>query len=1041
MEMRWAFDLGTNSIGWAIFRLDADGNPSAGVRAGVRIFSDGRNAKSRESLAVDRRLARQMRRSRDRRLRRQRLVIDRLVAHGLLPEDPEQRRSLERLDPYELRRRGLSEELSAREIGRAIYHLSKRRGFKSNRKTDPGDDDASILKARIAEVREELTTSGFRTIGEWLAARKAAGLGTRARLHGSIRADRGYDLYVDRAMVHDEFEILWHSQRPFHPELLDDVAHDALEEAIFFQRKLRPVDPGRCTLEVDERRAPIALPSAQMFRIYQEVNNLRIRGLDGLLRPLRLGERDRLVAELCVKDKVTFAGVRRVLKLPRSAQINLEGAKRDELKGNRTAKLLGHESTLGAYWGSLTLAEQDELVSHILGSEDEDKLVQWLVEQAGVTEDQALATARTVLPAGYYRLSELAISKVLSKLQEDVVTYDKAVAAAGYASHSRLGHTEATGEVFDQLPYYGEILQRHTAFGDPQAATPEGRFGRVANPTVHIALGQLRLVVNELVREYGRPSEVVIEVTRDLRVSERERREIEKLQAKRQDENDRRRTAVAQALSVDPEGVSRADVEKFALWEDLGDPASRVCPYSGKVIALSDLFSPNTEVDHILPWSRTLDNSRSNKTVCFTKANRDKAGRSPFEAFGQSPDGYDYQEMLDRATALLPSNKAWRFAPDAMDRFTGERDFLARALNDTAYISRLAREYLQALVGPNGVWAVSGRITGLIRSQWQLSRLLHPESDVKVRDDHRHHAVDAIVLGTVDRRAVKAFADHNARERAAQGGRILAMEEPFPTFRLHAERMISEITVSHRPDHSFERKMADDSRYGLRPNGRVAIRRPLGHFKSVDDLEAIVDERIREACIHAVGDSKGAEFTERLGGVWDKFGMRRVRTEKTLEVSKIALPEGQEHRRPSSAKRDGGDDSYVGVKGNANFCIEIVDEGEKWSGSVVTTEQAYGVARREGDRRLHDPKTSLDGRPLVMRLMINDIVEIEEEGRRKLVRVKKISRSGNITLVPVGSATDAGVFSKTANSLRAVDGRLVHVSPAGRLVRLTQRQR
>ena len=113
-------------------------------------------------------------------------------------------------------------------------------------------------------------------------------------------------------------------------------------------------------------------------------------------------------------------------------------------------------------------------------------------------------------------------------------------------------------------------------------------------------------------------------------------------------------------------------------------------PYTGRTLSFGMVMSSQTEVDHILPFSRTLDNSMANMVVCVADANRAKGDQSPHEAFDHSPPGYSYDDILARA-AELPSNKRWRFQDNAMERFEGERGFLDRQLNETRYLSRTAR--------------------------------------------------------------------------------------------------------------------------------------------------------------------------------------------------------------------------------------------------------------------------------------------------------------------------------------------------------------
>src|SRR5690606_13039108 len=107
LPYRLALDLGSTSLGWCVIELDRNGDPCGIRKMGVRLFSDGRNPKDKTSLAVARRVARQMRRRRDRTLRRRRHLLAALVRHGLMPAGTGERRALERFDPYELRRRGL----------------------------------------------------------------------------------------------------------------------------------------------------------------------------------------------------------------------------------------------------------------------------------------------------------------------------------------------------------------------------------------------------------------------------------------------------------------------------------------------------------------------------------------------------------------------------------------------------------------------------------------------------------------------------------------------------------------------------------------------------------------------------------------------------------------------------------------------------------------------------------------------------------------------------------------------------------------------
>ena len=166
--MRLGLDIGTNSIGWWLYATENDRIVSV-VDGGVRIFSDGRDPKSGASLAVDRRMARSQRRRRDRFLRRKAALMKRMSEVGLMPADPNEAKELELLDPYALRANGLDQALPLTHLGRALFHLNQRRGFKSNRKTDRGDNESGKIKDATARLDQAMMGKGARTYGEFMA--------------------------------------------------------------------------------------------------------------------------------------------------------------------------------------------------------------------------------------------------------------------------------------------------------------------------------------------------------------------------------------------------------------------------------------------------------------------------------------------------------------------------------------------------------------------------------------------------------------------------------------------------------------------------------------------------------------------------------------------------------------------------------------------------------------------------------------------------------------------------------------------------------
>ena len=665
---------------------------------------------------------------------------------------------------------------------------------------------------------------------------------------------------------------------------------------------------------------------------------------------------------------------------------------------------LGDAKHFGPDWFSFSEAQQDAIVQRLVADESEAELIAWLQTETGIDERRAERIANAGLPEGYGSLSAEALARLLPALRAEVITYDKAVLAAGFEHHSQLS-ASATGEILLSLPYYGEALQRHVGFGTgaPEDA-PEKRFGRIANPTVHIGLNQVRKVVNALIERYGHPSEVIVEVARDLKQSKAQREEENKRQAERQMHNRRHRTDIATYLGVSEERVKVDDLQKVQLWEELNlkNAADRPCPYTGVQIGFAMLFNGDVEIEHILPFSTTLDDSLNNKTVALRQANRKKGNRTPWQAFGERPQtGFDYAAILLRAEGM-PKGKRYRFAADGYQQWLrDDAGFLARALNDTRYLSRVAREYL-SLICPQGTRVIPGQMTAKLRGKFGLNSVLGLQGE-KNRNDHRHHAIDACVIAITDQGMLQRFAQASATAREKGLDRLLEeMPEPWDSknekgrsYREHVQRAIERIWVSHKPDHGYEGAMHNDTAYGLLENDRVR------YHKLVEGQRTLLEDNLKVI--------KFADVSTTRHGL---------------------LPDGQP--RP-----------YKGYKGDSNYCIEIVtNDSGRWEGVVISTFEAYQFVRKNGPHHLRNGGVSVSGKPLVMRLVVGDCIRLIHEGASRVVRLAYVNSAGTMAYAAHQEANvdkrtrqkEMAYVFKTAGSMQKSKGRKVTISPIGELV-------
>ncbi len=1067
MTTTLGLDLGTNSLGWALI----DDNRI--IDLGVIIFSTaasaGRDPKTGAPLAEERREARAARRRRDRSLGRRSALLGKLIALGLMPGNPpvddrgrrrsqpvpdDQAKALAALDPYELRRRALSGPLSPHEIGRVLFHLNTRRGFQSNRKAERSRKDAEDGKIATAGQALDAALQG-RTLGRFLADRIDAGQPARVRMGGENQA---YDFYPQRRHLDAEFDAIWRAQAPHHPALLTEDARAALHRILFFQRPLKTPEVGYCTfagmngIPRDERRLPKAHPLFQERRLYEEVNQLRIVSAGAAGRALTLDQRDALILMLRDRKKVSFATLGKKIKLAEGERFNKESESRKDLAGDEVRAEMADRKRFGNRWPHFPLDEQLRILDRLQNEENPDVLLDWLKSEYGLDEAAALAVARANLPEGHGRFGETATRALIATLKAGVVTYSEAAHAAGF-HHS----DHRTGEVFGELPYYGQILTSEIAPGKAEYGDPlERQYGKVTNPTVHIGLRQLQKLVNAVIARHGKPDRIVIELARDLKLNEREKAEHQR--------RIRRDTEAAQQHSRDLIEAGRPDTGAnravLRQWKDL-NPANvldRRCPYCGGKIGMEQIFNGQADIDHIIPYSQSLDDSAGNKVLAHRHCNRQKGNMTPHERWGHDPDKWD---IIAAQVARMHRSKQWRFGPDARERMERDGGFAARQLTDTQYLARIAGKYLRSLyptASDGRVDVIPGRMTAMLRRVWGLNSLLPDHNFVenahsnapKNRLDHRHHAIDAAVVAVTSLSLMQGIATAAGRAEAQELDRMFDdLPQPWPGFREELGERLLQVTTSHKPDHGRRAKpsrhrdvtagkLHNDTAYGLTgqmsADGKLPIvvhRIPLASLKlaQIADPDFIADAALRNALRLAAKGCTEKTLAQALAEFARKHpvfkGIRRLRVREPLNVIPIRDREGK---------------VYKAYKGDANARYDVwrLPDG-KWQADVVPMFDAH--AAEAPDRRPHPAARK------VLSLRQGDVVAVERKGSEaELMRVVKFSASGTIVFAPPNEAgplkardaqaNDVDPFKYTylaPGSLKKARARQVRIDPLGRV--------
>ncbi|MBV9758885.1 MAG: hypothetical protein JO047_17705 [Alphaproteobacteria bacterium] len=441
--------------------------------------------------------------------------------------------------------------------------------------------------------------------------------------------------------------------------------------------------------------------------------------------------------------------------------------------------------------------------------------------------------------------------------------------------------------------------------------------------------------------------------------------------------------------------INSGNLMRLRLWEEqAADPKNRVCPYTGTLITPRAALSDQIEEDHILPFSVTLDDSAANRILVAREANRNKARRTPHEAFGHTNE---WAKILERAE-LLPPQKRWRFQPDAVQRFARDGDFLARHLVDSATIARWAMAYLEVLA-PGKVWSTPGRLTGLLRHALGLTpaAMLGKGGSRKARDDHRHHAIDAVVVSLTDRGLLQRVS-HAAKRADGQGERLLEkLDPPWQGFAENVRARLATMVVSHKPDTGWQGALHNATAYGpIRDAGdsgpNVVVRKPIESLATWSQEDATIhvrDPALAKKIAAALGATDTAARKAGLAALTHAGGdtVRRVRTIERLDSV-----------QPIADRRSGK--VYKVVKRDTNHRAEL------WrlpgGGTKLVVISTFDAARVAEAARLGRSVPDLRPHPaakLLLRLHKNDMLGFGIGERRQIMRVVKM-RHGQVALAP-----------------------------------------
>lgn len=963
-------DLGIASIGWAL--ISEENNKFTLKDWGSRIFLPGMDDDIEHGKGVsrcaERRQKRALRIQYRRRRQRKNDLTQVLQEHGFLPDPltPEFFTSIDRqylellpkdqwktfghVIPYLLRRKALDQLLTRYELGRVIYHLAQRRGYLSNRKQELKDEEESgKVKSGIDQLKKEMSLAGARTLGEYFSRIAPE----ETRIHTR---------YTERAMYQDEFRKICHAQRTLIPEDLENL----LFKTIFFQRKLKSCKNliGACSVYPEEKRCSYACEEAQLFRIYTNLNHLRVeKGRQ--IRCLTEEERARVLSvlngfsdQLTRKGTITLRNLAKAVNLSKGEKFTLSDEEK-EIYGNVLHAALFQ--VFGPRSKQLSASEREKFFNDLKSVEKPEILQRRLTGFWKLSAEQAEAAAKIALPDEYCAFSLKALKEILTELE----------AGIPLATIRKVIYPHQVGVERDSLP----ILDSDEVSLD------------LRNPVVHRVLTELRFVINTVIARYGKPDRIRIELARDLKSTnkERERRTLEMRNREKE------RAAIASKITKEAgiEKPSRNDILKVMLAEECGYE----CPYTGKHFSMKELLhGKDIHIEHIIPYSRSFDDSFRNKTLCLASANAAKSNHTPFEAFS----GTEYQNILQRVAHFCGPYAEAKLALFKLEK-VDPQDFLERNLNDTRYASRLAMQYLGILYGgtvdksgKQRIFATSGSCTAMIRRAWGGNFLLGEGE--KVRDDHRHHAIDALTIALTSPEMVRLIASMTPEQRR---NKTMDCQDTIIDNEVYrqASAMLKNMPVSHHVVNKIRGAFHKETIYGKNYGNDIRHKRMKLSDLTVKDIPDIVDPAVKELILRRIGLNE-----DQLASLNDKD------LQKLLDVSTplpfkarngqtVNLIKAVRVREKVTARSIGIGDSVREVANGSNYLLAVFAKQDSlgretsWTGEIVSLMDAR-------HRLLHHQPLFEKNRPgmkFKFTLKKGDIVTFVKDGVERLCIIRGVS--------------------------------------------------
>jgi len=867
-----------------------------------------------------------------------------------------------KLQAYKWRQEALANELSKEELAYVIVEINN------------NINSSSGYLGAISDRSKELYFN-TQTVGEYLYSQLKQNPHARLKNQVFYRQD-----YLD------EFERIWEKQSEFHSELTNELKTKIRDVIIFYQRRLKSQKHliSNCEFEKYHKTIPKSSPLFQEFKIWQIINNLEIRHIPTRTKykneDIEQETKDLLFNELNIVEKLSAQDVLKILvENPIEYELNYK----DGLEGNRTnaalykayleiLKLENQEINIKKlsaddvnYQVSTKFSElniEQEVLSlntnlveneydkqpilqlwHLLYSFEGDNsrtgdesLIKAISEKFGFKLEYAKIISNIELQSDYGSLSTKAIRKIIPYLKEGN-TYDIACDNAGYNHSSSLTKEE----------------QEKRELKDILTLLPKNSL---RNPIVEKILNQLVNVVNAIIKDenLGKPDEIRIELARELKKSAKERADATTYINKATIAHDKIRKELANLYPFNTGvRITKNDIVKYKLYLELA-PLGYHTIYTNTYVPLEKLFSKEFDIEHIIPKAVLFDDSFSNKTLATRHFNsHEKSNKTGIDAIiekygDDSPNYYRYKENIEKLYNKGKGEFSKAKYNKLLMRGTELPDgFIERDLRNSQYIAKKAKQMLEEVV--RTVNTTTGKITSRLREDWQLINIMqelnwekydklgltHYEkskdgkdipkiTDWTKRNDHRHHAMDALTVAFTTYSHVQYLNNMSARKNEAhkeyhsvygieqkylyrneQNKLLFKSPMPLDKFRVEAKKHLEDILISFKAKNKVVTRNKNKTKLQGKDNYKTKVElTPRGQlhedtvYGEIFWSRVSLTDKISKKEIEAIKDKKlkkyVSEYILERGGIKKAFSKENVQnlkyknkslTEITINIS------------------------------------------------------------------------------------------------------------------------------------------------------------